>query len=52
MDGEKFECLKCKHVFIRKSGPLVHCPKCMHLYCKWLSWVDSKNSIHEHLKKK
>ena len=32
----KYKCLKCKHKWEEKPGPVI-CPKCNHVYVKWLN---------------
>jgi len=33
-----FECLQCKLKFHMEPGTLVKCPRCKHLYVKWLDY--------------
>ena len=38
----KFKCLKCKHEYTGPTGP-TECPKCGHLYVKWLNYNKLAN---------
>ena len=35
----EFKCLKCDYEYKDKPGP-TQCPKCGHLYAKWLNYED------------
>ena len=37
----KYKCLKCKYEYQELSGP-TQCPKCNHLYIKWLNFEEMK----------
>ena len=34
----RFKCLKCKHLFPRKKCGPTNCPKCGHLWVKWINY--------------
>lgn len=40
----KYKCLKCKHKWEGKSGPVI-CPRCSHLYVKWLNHKEIIDQI-------
>jgi len=40
----KYKCLKCKHGWEGKCGPTM-CPKCNHLYIKWLNVKEVLDQI-------
>lgn len=35
----KFKCLKCGYKYLSKPGP-TKCPKCNHLYVKWINYEE------------
>jgi len=50
----KYKCLniRCKQYFEReKPGPIV-CPKCEHLYVKWLNHEEVLSAIHKREKER
>jgi hypothetical protein len=38
-----YHCLGCAFEWIGKAGP-VECPRCHHLYVRWLDFDQTKNS--------
>lgn len=34
-----YKCLKCDYLWFGKPGP-VTCPKCCHLYIKWINYEE------------
>jgi len=40
----KYKCMKCKHKWEGKPGPVI-CPKCNHIYVKWLNLKEVMDQI-------
>lgn len=40
----KYKCLKCNYKWKGKPGPVI-CPKCSHVYIKWLNLKEVLDQI-------